>query len=367
MSEEERKAIGEIVDSLVKVPVFVGSALAKRPVILDLYDAARNRFRDPLAYLASEKIIGAAEQGQSVLFATGFLVPPWLAPETDGPVGTITLARAINVAFDLTPVIITEDVLVDKVSSLCEASGFRVFDYRKASSLPRRVAVEGFPIDDEKALSHSKTLLDRTKPAFIIAIERGSRNEKGEYHSGVGMNITPITAKVDYLFEEARKRGIPTIGIGDGGNEIGMGCIKEAVKKYVPTATNCNCPCGAGTHAATETDVLVVAAVSNWGAYGIEACLAYALGKAELLHDAEMEERILKEAGSIGFIDPATGFGEPSVDHIPIKIHMAVVDILNYIVRSRLKESSFIQKYREYSTSGREKIQDIIRNWENYS
>ncbi|MEM3734786.1 MAG: DUF4392 domain-containing protein [Nitrososphaerales archaeon] len=363
---EERRVMGEIVDSLIKVPVFIGSALAKRPVILDLYDAARNKFRDPLTYLASEKIINGAKQGRSVVFATGFLVPPWLAPETDGPVGAVTLARALNVSLDLTPIIITDDALVERISALCEASGFRVCEYIKASALPRRVAVEGFPISEEEALRQTKSLLDKTKPVALIAIERGSRNEKGEYHSGVGMNITNITAKIDFLFEEARRRGIPTIGIGDGGNEIGMGCIKEAVKKYIPTATKCGCPCGAGTHAATETDMLVVASVSNWGAYGIEACLAYALRQPELIHDAELEERLLEEAGRIGFIDPATGFGEPSVDHIPKKIQIAIIDILNFIVRSRLKESLYIQKYRSYTTSMRSSVQDIINKWEKY-
>jgi hypothetical protein len=34
---------------------------------------------------------------------------------------------------------------------------------------------------------------------------------------------------MDYLFEEAKRRGILTIGIGDLGNELGMGYIKEAI------------------------------------------------------------------------------------------------------------------------------------------
>jgi hypothetical protein len=363
---EETRVVGEIVDRVILVPVYIGSALAKKPLILDLYDAARCRFGEPLTYLAADKLLSAAKAGRTVIIATGFIVPPWLAPETDGPVGAVTLAKSLNLGFDLTPVIVTDDVLVEKVSRLCEAGGFRVFDYKRATVLPRRAAVESFPVDEEKARREAEALLDRVKPTALIAIERASRNDLGQYHTGVGFNITKFTSKVDFLFDEARRRGIVTIGIGDGGNEIGMGCIKEAVKRYVPTATNCGCPCGAGTHAATETDVLIVASVSNWGAYGLEACLAHAFRRLELLHEPEEEEDLLEEAAHLGFIDPATGFSGPSVDHIPKEIHTSILRMLRYVVKSRLEESIYIEKYRAYSKENRTAIQNLIDNWKEY-
>ncbi len=48
------------------------------------------------------------------------------------------------------------------------------------------------------------------------------------------------TARLDYLFEH----GIPSVGIGDGGNEIGMGNLAEVIP---------------------GVDRLVLASVSNWG------------------------------------------------------------------------------------------------------
>ena len=40
-----------------------------------------------------------------------------------------------------------------------------------------------------------------------------------------GRDITPQTARVDYLFDG----GVPSVGIGDGGNEIGMGNLIDVI------------------------------------------------------------------------------------------------------------------------------------------
>lgn len=361
-SEDERKGFGEIVDRLITLPLFTGATLARRPIILDLYDVAREKFGEPLAFLATDLILKSIGNGGAAILTTGFTVPPWLRAETDGPVGVATLSRALNI-LGVIPIVITEEALVENTSRLCEVAGFKVCDLEKARKLPRRIVVESFPYEVEKAEIEAEKVLNKIKPSLIIAIEKASANEKGEYHSGIGVNITPMTAKVDFLIREARKRGIPTIGIGDSGNEIGMGCIKEAVKKYSPTGAKCKCPCGAGTHGATETDVLIIAGVSNWGAYGIEACLAHTLQKPDLLHGCKMEELLLEEAGRIGFIDPASGFGEPWVDHIPKKLHSHLVGMLEYLVLTRIREDIFIQKYREYATERLKEVTENISHW----
>jgi len=40
-------------------------------------------------------------------------------------------------------------------------------------------------------------------------------------------DVTAFTAKIDALFESS----IPSIGIGDGGNEIGMGNLADVIPK----------------------------------------------------------------------------------------------------------------------------------------
>ena len=55
-----------------------------------------------------------------------------------------------------------------------------------------------------------------------------------------------------------------TIGIGDGGNEIGMGKLPAGlIAQHVPNGAQIAC--------VTSCDHLVVAGVSNWGAYGLAA------------------------------------------------------------------------------------------------
>lgn len=169
--------------------------------------------------------------------------------------------------------------------------------------------------------------------------------------------------KISYLIEETKNRGIFTIGIGDGGNEVGMGCIKETVKRVLPTGSKCGCPCGAGTHSDIATDLLLVAMVSNWGAYALEALLAIAKGKPEIMHDRALEDKVFEAATSAGFIDPAAGFGMASGDAIDKSVHLAIIDILNFIVKSKISDTFYMEKYKEYSSIGREAVQEKIRNW----
>src|SRR6202049_2670990 len=114
---EGAKNLDEIIDHLITVPVFSGSSLANRPVVLELYTAARAKSSGPLMFDATEKLLSALqnEEKKSVIITTGFVVPPWIEAETDGPVGAVSLARALNLGFDLTPVLVTEPGSVEKL------------------------------------------------------------------------------------------------------------------------------------------------------------------------------------------------------------------------------------------------------------
>jgi len=363
VSEADLLAVGEIVDRLMSVPVYTGSSLSKKPVLLELYEAARALEDAPLSYLAAKWFAENLLPGDTVLILTGFIVPPWLRPENDGPVGAVNLARTLDLAFDVTPLIIGEPEVVSAMPAVCTAGGLEVSEYSAALRVPRRVALESFTRDSESAREEAHSLLDRTAPRAVIAIEKASANEVGIHHSGVGYDISPVTSKVDHIIEAARERGIWTLGIGDGGNEIGMGRIKETIKACLATGAQCGCPCGHGTHAATETDLLLPVMVSNWAAPAIEANLAVRLGSRELLHDREMEGRLLETAAQAGFIDPASGLSISDGDAIDKAVHLAIVDILNFIARTRIEDSFYIRKYRWHATESRDQIQRSIASW----
>ncbi len=68
------------------------------------------------------------------------------------------------------------------------------------------------------------------------------------------------------LFFSAYKSGkISTIGIGDGGNEIGMGKVHKRVIDHIEN--------GQQIASAVTTDHLITAGVSNWGASALVAAL----------------------------------------------------------------------------------------------
>ena len=196
MLTEEVKNVGEILDRLLSVPVYVGSSFTGRPALLDLYQGARDKFKEPLTYLAVKEILDRTKKGDTVLIVTGFVIPPWFRPEHDGPAGAITLARALNLGLDVTPVIVAEKMVTERMTSVCNACGFEVTDYDEAKKFQRRIALEELPLIDDIAKQRAKSVLDEMNPSVIITIEKASPNEKGVYHSGVGYDITAIQGKV---------------------------------------------------------------------------------------------------------------------------------------------------------------------------
>ena len=76
-----------------------------------------------------------------------------------------------------------------------------------------------------------------------------------------------------------------------------------------------------------SVDHLVVAGVSNWGAYGIVAQLGRLTGQ-RLLH-TPAEERVLIDACvKAGAVDGLTRRPEPTVDALDADTHAAVVALL---------------------------------------
>jgi hypothetical protein len=116
-----------------------------------------------------------------------------------------------------------------------------------------------------------------------------------------------------------------TIGVGDGGNEIGMGNVRARLRRLGPLM--------ARIAAVVETDHLVVAGVSNWGAYGIAAALGRETGRA-LLHAPEVERDLIEACVAAGAIDGLSRRREPTVDGLGLDVHTAFVRLLTLAARS---------------------------------
>ena len=110
-----------------------------------------------------------------------------------------------------------------------------------------------------------------------------------------------------------------------------MGNIKNLVKQYIPFAGKCRCPCGAGIAAEGMADSLIVASVSNWGAYSISASLACLLGNSNILHTATLESRAIEQCVAAGGFDGTTRIVTPTVDAMSISIHAGIVNMLKTV------------------------------------
>lgn len=325
--DENIEYIGEGIDRLVTLDV------RARGVIYNLYDAARKLVDSPLTLTAARRIVETVKDGDTVIITTGFRVLPQKVQETDGPLGAAALAKSLIKAFNANPIVVIEEPSREIMASTLRALGINPVmneaDFKKGEN---SVLILDFPFELENAIEAAKRIVEKYKPSLVFATEKAGRNVKGEYHTMRGVNISSFHAKIEPLIEEARSRGILTIGVGDGGNEVGMGNIREAIEKFVPYAKECQCPCKGGIAAESKVDLLVVASISNWGVYGIEACIAALTENMEALHTAEEEEEMLRNSIKAGAVDGVTSKPELSVDSAPLKVHTSIIRILEGLI-----------------------------------
>ena len=317
---------GEFVDRLVTIDI------QTRSQHLGLYAAAREHAGGPLCLAAARAMLGAVVPGKlnTAVFTTGFFSPAYWCGEQDGPVGVACLARALETGLGLRSVILTDEELVPGVEAACVGAGYKTFDVEKALSVPkgRGIAVVGLSKDPAEAQRQVAALYDRIQPAFVGAVERPSGNAKGEYHNLRGLNMTALTAKTDCVLTEATRRKIPTVAVGDGGNELGYGAIEAAVEKVRPNNARCQCPCGGTVASHIAADIVVHAAVSNWGVYGIIACLAVLLDDARVAPSERVVGRSLELAANLAGDDGRLGWVDIGSDGVDGKLELGVVGLL---------------------------------------
>jgi hypothetical protein len=292
-----------------------------------LYRAARGAQGDrPLSHLAASALQRRVHFGDHVLFVTGAGGPPYLPHgETDGPLGAVGLARAVSRTLHARPVFVLEEHHVPLVAGAALAAGL---DDAPFPSLPH---------GDAAGRQTALELMDRYQPAAVVFIEKLSPNLLGVVHSILGRARDPEEiGAAHWLAHEAKRREVLTIGIGDGGNEIGFGMIADAVREIQPFGRVCQCPCRGGIAAAVSTDVVVAAGISNWGAYGVAAVLAYQAGDPDSLPDAAMEARMLAAAVHAGGVDAVYGRRMPSVDGVEQDAQLGFLQLLRAIVANGL-------------------------------
>lgn len=311
--------VGKRIEDLVTVDI------GGRGSIDELHEAACEvQEVESQIYHTATRLREEISQDDEVFIATGFPIPPTMSQEPDGLLGAPSLARVIKQGLGAHPTILVPEEKVEIQKRACNAYGMNVSKGERAREAPWTCSVKSFPKEFDAAEDKADELLDEYDPSALVAIELATANDEGVYNSMFAVDITDYVSKFEPLFEKAE---CLTIGIGDGGNEFGMGMIQETVRENVPFAGEAD----ADITAASETDILLTVTISNWGCHGINALLSHMLDE-KYLHEPDVEERALTHCGMHGVVDGATSRTDGWGDGLPPNAHRSIVDLLNTII-----------------------------------
>lgn len=244
--------------------------------------------------------------GQAVAIATGFYIAEAATPaaETDGPPGALLLADVLR-QLGIEVALVTDEFGAPLVEAGRDALGLS------------DVAVHVVPLEEESSQAGASPRADRwareflasdfgTRLTHLVAIERAGPShtshsvrrlasdpqvwsdferevpdaERDRCHNMAGRSIDRHTAKTHRLFELASEqdRQIGAIAVADGGNEIGFGaaCWSQLLGAIAS-------PHGAISACRVPADQLLIAGISDWGAYALALATCCAAERSSLI------------------------------------------------------------------------------------
>lgn len=330
MTPTNDQITGERIDRLMTVEIRPINGGLPAGFVVPMYQVCRAHHGEPLSSLAARKLSDTLSSGDIVFIATGAGTAPKLPQgETDGPVGAAVLARALILAFGVRVVLVTEEAHGAPVMAVAAVINGELAEMGRTGA----VSTICFPLGLERGQDIAQTLMEEYKPRAVIFVERDGPNKEGYFHGVRGDCRNPEDVGHVYLLAElARKRGVLTIGIGDGGNEVGFGAVRDAITAVHPLGGKSLAGHASGVVTVTATDIVVSASVSNWGAYAIAAALAARKKDPNVLHTPKLEHILIDATVRAGARDGATSKAEVAVDGINWEGHTSFVELLRSIV-----------------------------------
>ena len=244
--------------------------------------------RDPVSNLLNQHPHDFADASMSlarapkpvVAIVTGFHILAADAPETDGPFGAVKLAEVLHhggaqVALysEKACAAAMADALqrlqIDALVPVVEVPRPGEGEWpERPAGLTHLIAIERpGPAHTPASISHQPGATSELLAQFMASIPE---EDWDQYHNAKGHNITKQHAPLHRWFESVPST-LFTIGIGDGGNEIGMGRIAwDVLRRNIPEGGRI--ACRIATHAT------IVTGVSNWGGYALAATFAWLRG-----------------------------------------------------------------------------------------
>ena len=244
---------------------------------------------------------------ERVIVVTGFPILSKGKGETDGPSGALNIARALKISG----------------KEVCLATDECNYEIVRQTAQAANLSVNTYNIPAENSEEHCLKLIEEFSPSHVIAIERPGKIN-GTFRNMNGHIIDHLVSDTDSLL---MCKNTVTIAVGDGGNELGMGNLKEyAMEAGVAFAdTNCDYP--------------LVAGISNWWGWGIAALISLNMGE-NILPSYEEEESYLKAMLSAGAIDGINHEPQMSVDGISFEDNAKFMMEIHKLVDSALNRKN---------------------------
>ncbi len=295
--------------------------------------------------------LNLARHARKVAIVTGFFIPHAQpsAAETDGPPGSLLLAHCLQ-ALGIEAVVITDAPCAPAVRAAADGIDFSVdrvlvspleaeswcndfWTLEFASGLTHLISIERVgpshtPVSikhqgsasDLRGISNLKSEISNLKSEISILdsfLADVAPEHHDHCHNMRGVCIDGHTAPLHLLFERlpSRHPSARTIGIGDGGNEIGMGAIPwSELRRRLPGEQAGRVPCR------VACDFNIVAGTSNWGAMALAAGVCLLRNRLDVLRPwtRERHREWLEYLVANGpAVDGVTGRREATVDGLP--------------------------------------------------
>jgi hypothetical protein len=331
------EVIGQYIDQIMTTELRpVGNM--PRGVAHRLYEAVRERQKGPLSTAMATAIQDRVAEGDRVLIVCGAGGAPSLPTgEIDGLLGAVALARVLTLGLGAQAHLAAEPRFFSPLREIARAGHLNVHS-DAVGPAPAEVTIHTSPEDDADGARFATAILDELRPVLVLAIEKLAPNRAGIIHGATGNPWHAEHFDPAPLFEAATARGILTCGIGDAGNEVGFGAVPE-VAEIQPEGARCRCACGGGMAAAVATDLVLTAAISDWGGYAVTALLAYLLRRPDLVADADYVEDLLRAAVRSGVVCGWHARPVLSDDGVPLDAQRAAATLMRTAVTQALSTS----------------------------
>ena len=285
----------------------------------------------------------SSSKENNIVLLTGFPchMDQTIPTETDGPPGTLALARACTTMGHKTT-IVTEDYnrpIFEAATLTTNNNNHHLlsYEYISVSSQQQQTSLQ----------------LIAQQAGLYIACERAGPARDGHSYTMRGRDMTErnlIASSIDQLVvhtsttsttpNSASNNKIPFIAIGDGGNELGMGKVISQIETHIPGGAQIGC--------VVPADYLIAASVSNWGGYALAAGAALVHAAATFSSDEEStaflqkciptveeEKDALHRMVQAGCRDGVSGKQEATVDGMPLETSMDILEQIRSVVFSK--------------------------------